>query len=59
MIKMVGQSENSPSLELLQIPDSLWPSSFVGTDDFSVTYIDSDTRITWSNMGDLRIFAIS
>ncbi|WVY96242.1 hypothetical protein V8G54_028393 [Vigna mungo] len=58
-VKTTGNLEQLPQLEVPRIPDALRPSSNTGSGEFEVTYLDSDTRITRGDRGELRVFVIS
>lgn len=57
-VKPTGNLSQIPPFELPKIPDALRPSSNTGSGEFEVTYIDSDTRITRGDRGELRVFVI-
>ncbi|KAJ0963715.1 hypothetical protein J5N97_028837 [Dioscorea zingiberensis] len=58
-VKTSGNLSQLPPFEIPRIPDALRPPSNTGTGDFEVTYLDSDTRITRGDRGELRVFVIS
>lgn len=58
-VKTTGNLSQLPPLEVPKIPDSLRPTSNTGSGEFEVTYIDSDTRITRGDRGELRVFVIA
>ncbi|TKY51905.1 plastid-lipid-associated protein 6 [Spatholobus suberectus] len=58
-VKTAGNLSQLPPLEVPRIPDALRPSSNTGSGEFEVTYLDSDTRITRGDRGELRVFVIS
>jgi len=58
-VKTGGNLAQLPPLEVPQIPDALRPSSNRGSGEFEITYLDSDTRITRGDRGELRVFVIS
>lgn len=58
-VKTTGNLAQLPPLEVPRIPDALRPPSNTGSGEFEVTYIDSDTRITRGDRGELRVFVIS
>eukprot|EP00262_Sarcandra_glabra_P017694 TRINITY_DN6150_c0_g1_i1.p1 TRINITY_DN6150_c0_g1~~TRINITY_DN6150_c0_g1_i1.p1 ORF type:complete len:285 (-),score=51.22 TRINITY_DN6150_c0_g1_i1:349-1203(-) len=58
-IKTTGNLSQLPPLELPRLPDALRPPSNTGTGEFEVTYVDTDTRITRGDRGELRVFVIS
>ncbi|XP_022146842.1 plastid-lipid-associated protein 6, chloroplastic [Momordica charantia] len=58
-VKATGNLSQLPPLEIPRIPDALRPPSNTGSGDFEVTYLDSDTRITRGDRGELRVFVIS
>lgn len=58
-VKTTGNLSQLPPLEVPRLPDALRQSSNTGTGDFEVTYLDSDTRITRGDRGELRVFVIS
>ncbi|XP_059280750.1 plastid-lipid-associated protein 6, chloroplastic [Lycium ferocissimum] len=58
-VKTTGNLSQLPQLEVPQIPDQFRPSSNTGSGDFDVTYIDSDTRVTRGDKGELRVFVIA
>ena len=58
-VKTSGNLSQLPPFEIPRIPDNLRPPSNTGTGDFEVTYVDSDTRITRGDRGELRVFVIS
>lgn len=58
-VKPTGSFSQLPPLEIPRLPDALRPPSNTGSGDFEVTYLDSDTRITRGDRGELRVFVIS
>ncbi|KAM7466534.1 hypothetical protein LguiB_014096 [Lonicera macranthoides] len=58
-VKTTGTLSQLPPLEIPQLPDALRPPANRGTGEFEVTYIDSDTRITRGDRGELRVFLIA
>ncbi|XP_060179582.1 plastid-lipid-associated protein 6, chloroplastic [Lycium barbarum] len=58
-VKTTGNLSQLPQLEVPRIPDQFRPSSNTGSGDFEVTYIDSDTRVTRGDKGELRVFVIA
>ncbi|XP_015088423.1 plastid-lipid-associated protein 6, chloroplastic isoform X2 [Solanum pennellii] len=58
-VKTTGNLSQLPPLEVPRIPDQFRPPSNTGSGDFEVTYIDSDTRVTRGDRGELRVFVIS
>ncbi|XP_057426813.1 plastid-lipid-associated protein 6, chloroplastic [Lotus japonicus] len=58
-VKTLGNFSQLPPLELPRIPDALRPSSNRGSGEFEVTFLDSDTRITRGDKGELRVFVIA
>lgn len=58
-VKATGNLSQLPPLELPRIPDALRRTSNPGTGEFDVTYLDSDTRITRGDRGELRVFVVS
>ncbi|XP_015866543.3 plastid-lipid-associated protein 6, chloroplastic [Ziziphus jujuba] len=58
-VKTTGNLSQLPPLELPRLPDGLRPPSDTRSGEFEVTYIDSDTRITRGDRGELRVFVIS
>ncbi|CAD5184807.1 unnamed protein product [Musa acuminata subsp. malaccensis] len=58
-VKPRGSYSQLPPLEVPQLPDALRPPSNTGSGEFEVTYLDSDTRITRGDRGELRVFVIS
>ncbi|XP_074319504.1 plastid-lipid-associated protein 6, chloroplastic [Silene latifolia] len=58
-VKTTGNFSQLPPLDIPRIPDSLRPSSNTGSGDFEVTYMDSDTRVTRGDRGELRVFVIA
>lgn len=58
-VKSTGNLSQLPPLEIPRIPDALRGSSNPGSGEFEVTYIDSDTRVTKGDRGELRVFVIS
>jgi len=58
-VKTAGNLAQLPPLEVPRIPDALRPPSNTGSGEFEVTYLDSDTRITRGDRGELRVFVIS
>ncbi|KAH9611571.1 hypothetical protein KSS87_010337 [Heliosperma pusillum] len=58
-VKATGNLSQLPPLEIPRLPDALRSSSNTGSGDFEVTYMDSDTRVTRGDRGELRVFVIS
>lgn len=58
-MKTTGILSQLPPFEVPRIPDQLRPPSNTGSGEFEVTYIDSDTRVTRGDRGELRVFVIS
>ncbi|XP_019432739.1 PREDICTED: probable plastid-lipid-associated protein 6, chloroplastic isoform X2 [Lupinus angustifolius] len=59
-VKTTGSLSQLPPLEVPRLPDGLRPpSNTTGSGEFEVTYVDSDTRITRGDRGELRIFVIA
>ncbi len=58
-VKTAGNLSQLPPLEIPRIPDALRPPSNTGSGEFEVTYVDSDTRITRGDRGELRVFVIA
>lgn len=58
-MKATGNLSQLPPLELPRLPDALRGTSNRGTGEFDVTYLDSDTRITRGDRGELRVFVVS
>lgn len=58
-VKTTGILSQLPPFEVPRIPDQLRPPSNTGSGEFEVTYIDSDTRVTRGDRGELRVFVIS
>ncbi|PNX73938.1 putative plastid-lipid-associated protein chloroplastic-like [Trifolium pratense] len=59
-VKATGNLSQLPPLEVPRIPDALRPpTNNTGTGDFEITYLDSDTRVTRGDRGELRVFVIS
>lgn len=58
-VKTTGNLSQLPPLEVPRIPDQFRPPSNTGSGEFEVTYIDSDTRVTRGDRGELRVFVIS
>ncbi|KAG4908354.1 hypothetical protein AAZX31_20G193600 [Glycine max] len=58
-VKTAGNLSQLPPLEVPRIPDALRPPSNTGSGEFEVTYLDSDTRITRGDRGELRVFVIA
>ncbi|KRH34425.1 hypothetical protein GLYMA_10G182900v4 [Glycine max] len=58
-MKTAGNLSQLPPLEVPRIPDALRPPSNTGSGEFEVTYLDSDTRITRGDRGELRVFVIA
>ncbi|CAL0316710.1 unnamed protein product [Lupinus luteus] len=56
-VKTIGSLSQLPPLEVPRLPDGLRPPSNSG--EFEVTYVDSDTRVTRGDRGELRIFVIA
>lgn len=58
-MKATGNLSQLPPFEVPRLPDQLRPPSNPGRGEFEVTYIDSETRITRGDRGELRVFVIS
>ncbi|KAH0738980.1 hypothetical protein KY290_037685 [Solanum tuberosum] len=58
-VKTTGNLSQLPPIEVPRIPDQFRPPSNTGSGEFEVTYIDSDTRVTRGDRGELRVFVIS
>ncbi|KAG8373194.1 hypothetical protein BUALT_Bualt12G0145700 [Buddleja alternifolia] len=59
-VKTTGNLSQLPPLDVPRLPDSLRPpTNNTGSGEFEVTYLDSDTRITRGDRGELRVFVIS
>ncbi|CAK9138017.1 unnamed protein product [Ilex paraguariensis] len=58
-VKTTGNLSQLPPLDVPRIPDALRPASNTGSGEFEVTYLDSDTRVTRGDRGELRVFVIS
>ncbi|KAI3469791.1 hypothetical protein Pfo_026454 [Paulownia fortunei] len=58
-VKTTGNLSQLPPLDVPRLPDSLRPPSDTRSGEFEVTYLDSDTRITRGDRGELRVFVIS
>lgn len=58
-VKTTGNLSQLPPLEIPRLPDALRSPSNPGSGEFEVTYLDSDTRITRGERGELRVFVIS
>ncbi|KAG4997766.1 hypothetical protein JHK85_029205 [Glycine max] len=58
-LETAGNLSQLPPLEVPRIPDALRPPSNTGSGEFEVTYLDSDTRITRGDRGELRVFVIA
>ncbi|KAL9225174.1 hypothetical protein vseg_001125 [Gypsophila vaccaria] len=58
-VKAKGNLSQLPPLDIPRIPDALRQSSNTGNGDFVVTYVDSDTRVTRGDRGELRVFVIA
>ncbi|KAK6122731.1 hypothetical protein DH2020_019797 [Rehmannia glutinosa] len=58
-VKTTGNLSQLPPLDIPRLPDALRPPSNTGSGEFEVTYLDSDTRITRGDRGELRVFVIS
>lgn len=58
-VKATGNLSQLPPLEIPKLPDALRPPTNRGTGEFEVTYLDSDTRITRGDRGELRVFVIA
>ncbi|XP_057732189.1 plastid-lipid-associated protein 6, chloroplastic [Arachis stenosperma] len=58
-VKTAGNLSQLPPFELPRIPDSFRPPSNTGSGEFEVTYLDTDTRVTRGDRGELRVFVIS
>lgn len=58
-VKTTGNLSQLPQFELPQIPDPLSRQSYSDNGEFEITYLDTDTRITRGDRGELRVFVIS
>ncbi|XP_028769611.1 plastid-lipid-associated protein 6, chloroplastic-like [Neltuma alba] len=58
-VKATGNLSQLPPFEIPRIPDQFRPPSNTGSGEFEVTYLDSDTRVTRGDGGELRVFVIS
>ncbi|KAL1561713.1 Plastid-lipid-associated protein 6, chloroplastic [Salvia divinorum] len=58
-VKATGNLSQLPALDIPRIPDALRPQSNTGRGEFEVTYLDSDTRVTRGDRGELRVFVIA
>ncbi|XP_054805794.1 plastid-lipid-associated protein 6, chloroplastic [Prosopis cineraria] len=58
-VKAAGNLSQLPPLEIPRIPDQFRPPSNTGIGEFEVTYLDSNTRLTRGDRGELRVFVIS
>lgn len=58
-VKTTGNLSQLPPLEVPRIPDALRSPSNTGRGEFEVTYLDSGTRITRGDRGELRVFVTS
>ncbi|KAK7268839.1 hypothetical protein RIF29_21548 [Crotalaria pallida] len=59
-VKTTGTLSQLPPLEVPRLPDGLRPpSNNTGSGEFEVTYVDSDTRVTRGDRGELRVFVIA
>ncbi|XP_057783525.1 plastid-lipid-associated protein 6, chloroplastic [Salvia miltiorrhiza] len=58
-VKTTGNLSQLPALDIPRIPDGFRPQSNTGSGEFEVTYLDSDTRITRGDRGELRVFVIA
>ncbi|MED6185642.1 Plastid-lipid-associated protein 6, chloroplastic [Stylosanthes scabra] len=58
-VKTAGNLSQLPPFELPRLPDSFRPPSNTGSGEFEVTYLDTDTRVTRGDRGELRVFVIS
>lgn len=58
-MKTTGNFSQLPPFEVPRIPDQFRQPSNTGSGEFEVTYIDSDTRVTRGDRGELRVFVIS
>lgn len=58
-VKTTGNLSQLPPLDIPQLPEAIRPSTNRGSGDFEVTYVDSDTRITRGDRGELRVFVIA
>lgn len=58
-VKTTGNLSQLPPLEVPRFPDQFRPPSNTGSGEFEVTYLDSDTRVTRGDRGELRVFVIS
>ncbi|EPS61995.1 hypothetical protein M569_12797, partial [Genlisea aurea] len=58
-VKTTGNLSQLPPLDLPRLPEWLRPPSDAArSGEFEVTYVDSDTRITRGDRGELRVFVI-
>ncbi|KAL7124131.1 hypothetical protein ABFS83_14G027500 [Erythranthe nasuta] len=57
-VKTTGNLSQLPPLEIPQLPENLRPATNRGSGEFEVTYLDSDTRVTRGDRGELRVFVI-
>ncbi|KAH6834646.1 Plastid-lipid associated protein PAP / fibrillin family protein [Perilla frutescens var. hirtella] len=58
-VKTTGNLSQLPPLDIPRIPDGLRPPSNTGSGEFEVTYLDSETRVTRGDRGELRVFVIA
>lgn len=58
-VKTAGNLSQLPPLDIPRLPDGLRPPSNTGSGEFEVTYLDSDTRVTRGDRGELRVFVIA
>lgn len=58
-VKPTGNLSQVPPLEVPQLPDALRPPTNRESGEFEVTYLDSDTRITRGDRGEIRVFVVS
>lgn len=58
-VKASGNLSQLPPLEVPRIPDALRPPSNTGSGEFEVTYLDTNTRVTRGDRGELRVFVIA
>lgn len=58
-VKTKGNLSQLPPLDVPQLPEAIRPSTNRGSGDFEVTYVDSDTRLTRGDRGELRVFVIA
>ncbi|GER44253.1 harpin binding protein 1 [Striga asiatica] len=54
-VKTKGNLSQLPPLDVPRLPEALRPPSNTGFGEFEVTYLDSNTRITRGDRGELRV----